>query len=471
MVLNNLFNKIILVMASIACVSSYIFKPGRMFDSDTLWHIKSGEWILSNRTFPTVDTFSWSVPGSPWIAHEWLFELVIGLVAKIHLAGVAVFSALIILVGLYFHWRLINLIVDNKATSTFFYFLTLVLLSPGWSARPQLVGYTLFIIALYVIYRGKERPAMLWLLPPLILLWANCHASVILGLAIIGLEAVLSYAPEFEIGNIKHIPGNRKNLIYVFLSCITASLLNPYGFNLWLFSFKLSFDPTYKNIQEWQPPGSIIEASLIFTILTIAVLFLASRKNKADLSFYILSLITLFGTMTSSRHFIYFVIVWVILLVQLAGKLEFSKKIMSLIGFLMAAVFIIKLLTMSWQGFDSRALAEKAEWPVQAVDWLEANRAEKVFNSYNWGGYLIYRGIPVFIDGRADMYHMAGTENDVFIDYIDFYNFQLPPEDILQKYDVNFILFPSEAWQIHYLEKCGWIEAYRDDTAIVLQKR
>ncbi len=469
MALNNMHNKIILILASAACVSSYIFRPDRMFDSDTLWHIKAGEWIIAHRAIPTTDTFSWTVPGTTWIAHEWLFELAVGLAAKIHPIAIAVFSAVIILVGLYFYLNLINRIVDSETTSMFFYIFALLLLSPGWAARPQLIGYTLFIIVLSLLYRGKESPKVLWLLPIVILLWANFHASVILGLAVIGLEAVLSFAPKFETCNIKHIPGNKKNLIYVLFSCIAASLINPHGFNLWLFSFKLSIDPAYKNIQEWQPPGSIVETSLIFAIITMAIFFLASRKNKADLSFFILSLITLLGTMTSSRHFIYFVIVWVIFLAQLAGKMEYSRIMISLIGVLMAVVFIIKLFTSSWQGFEPRAMAEKAEWPVQAVDWLEENQAERIFNSYNWGGYLIYRGIPVFIDGRADMYHMAGTEEDVFIDYIDFQKFKQPPEDILQKHNVEYVLLPSEAWQVHYLEKCGWSEVYKDEIATVLK--
>jgi hypothetical protein len=302
-------------------------------------------------------------------------------------------------------------------------------------------------------------------------LWANFHASVVLGLAVIGLEAVLSFAPKFETCNIKHIPGNKKNLIYVLISCITASLINPHGYNLWLFSIKLSMDPAYKNIQEWQPPTSLIDTSMIFIFITMVVLFLACRKNKADLMLYVLSLVTLFGTMTSSRHFIYFVIVWVMLLAQLVGKLEFTKRIMSVIVILLAAVFVIKLFTLDWQSYNPRLLAEKAGWPVQAVDWLEENHVERIFNSYNWGGYLIYREIPVFIDGRADMYHMTGTEDDVFMDYIKFNNFELPPEDILQKYNVKFILLPSEAWQIHYLEKCGWSEAYKDDIATVLEIR
>jgi hypothetical protein len=471
MILKNTYNKIILILASFACVSSYIFKPSRMFDSDTLWHIIAGEWILSHHTIPTIDNFSWTVPGSPWIAHEWLFELALSLFSKIHLAGIAVFSALIILVGLYFYWKLVNHLTESETTSTFFYLLSLTLLSPGWSARPQLVGYTLFIIILYIIYNGKENPKKLWALPVIIILWANCHASVILGLSVIGMEAVLSFIPKFEVGNIRHIPGNKKNLIYVLITSTIASLINPHGYNLWIFSIKLSLDPVYKNIQEWQPPTSLTNISVIFIFITIAILFLASRKNKADLSLYILSFITLLGAMTSLRHIIYFVIVWIILMAQIAGKLEFPKRVISIFGSLLAVFFIIKFLTLSWQEYDPRLLAEKAGWPVEAVDWLEENRAEKIFNKYNWGGYLIYRGIPVFIDGRADMYHMAGTENDVFIDYINIFNLKgSPPEDILQKHDVKYILLPNDAWQIHYLEKYGWSEVYRDDIAIVLNK-
>lgn len=459
-----------LVMASIAYVLSYSFRPDRIFDSDTLWHIKAGEWILSHHTVPMTDPFSWSAPGVPWVAHEWLFELALAAVAKINPIGISIFSTVLIMTWLFMYWKLIKITTSSEITTAFFYLLALLMLSPGWTARPHLVGYALFVITLYLLKIGRKEPLKLWLLPAAFLLWANCHASVILGLGIIGLETAISFVPEFETDNLKHTPGNRKNLIYIFISCLLASVVNPHGVNLWFYAFKASSDPAYKSIQEWYPPVSIIYTALIFLTLVLAVVFMAIKNNKVDFLVFVMALLTLFGTMTSVRHFSYFVMVWMLMLAQLVGQLVISRKTITAIGGILAVIFFVKLFDSGWLGNDTRALAEKVGWPVKAVDWLEDHHAEKVFNHYNWGGYLIYRGIPVFVDGRADMYHMAGLEKDAFIDQNNFCDFKQPPEDILEKYDAHYILFPSDAPQMHYLKKFGWKEVFSDEKSTVLER-
>ena len=59
-------------------------------DGDTGWHIRTGEWILQYRSAPTVDLFSFTRPGEPWFAWEWLSDLVMALVHRSWgLAGVA----------------------------------------------------------------------------------------------------------------------------------------------------------------------------------------------------------------------------------------------------------------------------------------------------------------------------------------------------------------------------------------------
>ena len=59
---------------------------------------------------------------------------------------------------------------------------------------------------------------------------------------------------------------------------------------------------------------------------------------------------------------------------------------------------------------NSNRAAVEDRFPVAAVDWLEANdlAEQRIFNAYNYGGYLIWRGIPVYVDGRADVYGDAG---------------------------------------------------------------
>lgn len=459
---------IYIILASVTCVMANVFRPDRVFDGDTLWHIKAGEILLSSGSIPVFDQFSWSASGAPWISHEWLFELLIALVYKAGPMGISLFTALLIIIGLYFYWKLIDSAASSSNIAAILYFLTLIMISSAWTARPHVASYAFLSITLYILMAGKERPAGLWFLPAVILIWANFHASVILGLGIIGLDLMLSFLPGFESENIKNVPGNKKHLVGVFISSLAATFINPHGFNLWIFTFKLSTDPAYKNIYEWQAPESLAYKSMIFLVIMLAILLLSVKKNKADLSMIIVGLLSFFGAMTSLRHFYYFIMVWMLILAQLVGKLEFFRRIITIFGVALSLIFIVNFMQNGWLGNDTRVLAEKAGCPVKAVDWLEENKADKVFNRYNWGGYLIHRGVPVFIDGRADMYHMAGLENDPFIDYINLTNFDQPPEEILQKYDAKYFLFSSHDWQVHYLKKYGWTEVYSDENASVL---
>src|SRR5215475_6106354 len=63
------------------CVAAVIYAillllGGRLLnDPDTYWHIAVGRWIVEHRAFPHVDPFSATVAGTPWIAKEWLSQL------------------------------------------------------------------------------------------------------------------------------------------------------------------------------------------------------------------------------------------------------------------------------------------------------------------------------------------------------------------------------------------------------------
>lgn len=470
MVFKSIKEHVFIILASITCILSYVFMPDRIFNGDTLWHIKAGESILSSGSIPFIDQFSWSAPGAPWISHEWLFELFIALVYKAGPIGISIFSAFLLIVVLYIYWKLIKTASSTSVVAAIFYFFTLLMISSAWTARPYVASYGFLAITLYILLVGKEKPVKLWYLPLVFLVWTNFHASVIMGLGIVGLELLLSFLPRFETENIKNIPGDKKHLAGVFIASTAASLINPHGFKIWYFAYKLSTDPLYKHINEWQSPEALAYKLMIFLIVIMAIVFLAIRKNKADLLLLIVALFSLFGALTSVRHFYYFVMVWMVVLVQLIGKLEISRKTISFLGAALSLVFIMSLLQNGWVGKDTRALAEEAGYPVKAVDWLEDNNADRIFNRYNWGGYLIHRDIPVFIDGRADMYHMAGMENDPFLDYVNLMNFVEPPEEILQKYDARYFLFPVDAWQMHYLKKCGWKEVYADERAMILTR-
>lgn len=457
-----------LALASIAFTLSYTFRATRIFDSDTLWHIKAGEWIISHRAIPTADMFSWSAPGANWIAHEWLFEVILASVSSP--IGIALFSTLLALTGLLLLWKLINMVAEDENTAILFYMLSATMLSVGWSARPHLAAYVFFLLTLYLILKGREKNSYYWFLPPVFLIWANCHASVLMGIGIVGLEAMISLMPKFEAGRINHFKGSQKTA-GVFMACILASLLNPRGAGLWVYAVKMATDPVNKLISEWQAPTSELFLLGMFMPIVMGLTFMAIRKNKADMFLFILSLITLLGAVSSVRHFPYFVITWGILLVQLAGKVEISRKIVSAVP---GALFVMSLVGFINYGLpvnDPRVMAERAGWPVKAADWIEENEADRVFNKYNWGGYLIYRNIPVFMDGRNDVYHLGGAERDAFKDISDFLNFSRPLEEVLDDNKANYVLIEKDAPQVNYLLKLkNWSKVYSDDRAVILAR-
>jgi hypothetical protein len=115
-------------------------------------------------------------------------------------------------------------------------------------------------------------------------------------------------------------------------------------------------------------------------------------------------------------------------------------------------------------GAQAAAVAES--YPVDAVSWLAANRpGERIFNRYEWGGYLGLRqpDRPIFIDGRADVYG-----DDVLIEYVDTISVVGDPQETFDRYDIDHILYPSESTLGRWLnESDRWEVAYEDGVASV----
>ena len=92
----------------------------------------------------------------------------------------------------------------------------------------------------------------------------------------------------------------------------------------------------------------------------------------------------------------------------------------------------------------------EADYPVKACDYILENidlTTARFYNEYNYGSYLIYRGIPVFIDSRADLYapEFSGKEDDIFMDFIDVSSIGVFYEDIFEKYNITHLIMYEDA--------------------------
>lgn len=439
-----------------------------LVDGDTFWAIKTGEWI-SNNGIPHADPFSWTVLGKSWVAHEWLFDFFI---YKFYSAfgyyGIMLFILIGLSLLLHFLWKLYSTENNNIVQTVVLMVIVVFMIKPGIVARPQVFGYMFFVYFFYVLYRKRN---LLWTLPLVTVLWANMHGSVVLGIAMVFLQLV--YDCVYEAAVKKKFTLNAK-LLAVSALVPLFSLLNPYGSKLWAASYLLITNDMNMQIVEWQPPdfGDPLWLFIYLTIVFVAVIVSFYGKHPGDNYKFNLLAVYLAGTfykaITGLRYLPYLAICWGLFVLKMLPDYLFSENKL----FNKKAAGIIALVMVIFIAFTIRSLPasledaiDKKAWPVDAVSRLEDR---KTYNDYKWGGYLIYKGIPVFIDSRADIYW---KDSDVFKDDLDMGRFKTDPLGVLNKYGIEQVIIPSGDPLDIFLERAGWAENYRDETAVIYLRR
>ena len=127
--------------------------------------------------------------------------------------------------------------------------------------------------------------------------------------------------------------------------------------------------------------------------------------------------------------------------------------------------------------FDDKIIDEKT-YPVKASDYILENidlGKARFYNEYNYGSYLLFRGIPVFIDSRADLYapEFSGLENDIFMDFIDTSNIGKFYGDIFDKYNITHVILYKNAKVNMIIEKTqkeDYKKLYSDDNFVVYER-
>jgi hypothetical protein len=401
-----------------------VFVIGRGFfvDPDLWWHIKTGQNILATHHWPTTDPYSFTVAGNPWMAYEWLGEVLLGGVAR--LGGLRGLDALLIVLGsailiaLYAYATLRS--GNSKAgfvTAAALY----VLVTASLSLRPQMLGYLFIILTLIALERFRQnKPRALWFLPILFLVWINTHGSFIVGLGIIfvywaaGLKA-------FRLGGIearRWTPAERLRLAFVFLLCLAVLPVTPYGTRLAVYPFDMAFSQPVNvaSILEWQPMPFNILGGKIFLVFLLAyfglqVAFAFAWRFEELMLF-------LGGTALACLHlrflllFVpFFAPILAMILVRWLPRYERDKD-----KYFLNALLMVGMIAAMVHYFPSKSdLQERVanQFPVRAVEYLRQHSVPgPMFNTYGFGGYLVWSGRKVFIDGRGDLYEHGGVLSD-----------------------------------------------------------
>ena len=250
---------------------------------------------------------------------------------------------------------------------------------------------------------------------------------------------------------------NVRWLLFVFGIAIFTGLLTPLGTTPYTYTYYTLEGNTMQNINEHLPLTLINNTPILCTIVIfLMVMTFAKAKIKLHDLFMISGLtLLMFSSRRQASMF------------ALIGSVAFTRMTTSLIseyidcnvkdlvkkwfnkftGFVMIAVMLILCVHFYKDIKDDEYISESS-YPVDASTWILNNldvENIRLFNEYNYGSYLLYRGIPVFIDSRADLYTQEFNRktmiiNDVFTDFINASSIGVYYEDIFEKYDITHII-------------------------------
>ena len=280
---------------------------------------------------------------------------------------------------------------------------------------------------------------------------------------------------------------NIKWLVLVMIICALTGLLTPLGDTPYTYLYKTMQGNTTQNINEHLPMTIVDETEALSAIvLILAILTFSKTKIKLSDLFMIGGLCYLM--LASRRQVTMFCIIGVLIVNKMiCGLIEIYtnnglekvfKKISNVVGY---TLIIVIMLGISYHFYEPKKdddYIDESAYPVQACDYILENidlTTARFYNEYNYGSYLIYRGIPVFIDSRADLYapEFSGKEEDIFMDFIDVSSIGVFYEDIFEKYDITHLIMYKNAKINMIIEETNdpnYKELYSDKYFVIYER-
>lgn len=451
-------------------------------DPDSHWHIAVGNWMLAHGTVPTVDPFSFTFAGQPWIAKEWLSQLLMAVAFRwAGWGGVTVLAAAAL--GVSFAVMLRLLLRDLRPLpAALFAVAAIVMTVPHFLARPHVLAFPFMLLWVAGLVRAVEerRAPEPWLLLCM-LLWANLHGGFTLGLLLGG-----AFALEALVG--AHDAAERKSLFIAWakfgVGALLAACITPYGPESILVTLRIfGIGDTLAFISEWKSPD-FQKQPLQELILLIALYAALSRGLKLPLLRLLIVLGLLHLYLRYARNAELLAMLAPLALAPLlarqwpalrpdpaAGRgrslAEQAAALARPAG--PAAVVVAVMLCAVFGGFMVRyggITPPASTMPSAAMAYAkQAGLTGRVLNHYNFGGYLIHAGVPTFIDGRGELY--GGDFIKRYADTISLRGGE-SLEKLLETNRIDWTLMPADQPANRLLAHLpGWRQAYADEAAVI----
>ncbi len=485
--------------------------------SDLFWHLAAGRDVIARAAVPSVDPFSHTFAGQPWTNHEWGWDVLFAAVYSIDPECVAWLNLGVVVAV----FALVYLLALRESGSRLAAGAAVWLLAATahWfiDIRPHL--FSLLFVALLLLTRDWRGAPWLW--PAVIVLWANLHAGFAFGVLLVGWLVTTRTLDLARTRQRFVVP--QREWLGVGLS-LAAMLANPWGWTVLGYPLAyLDSESPYRTIVEWLPPELTVDpgnyAGRFWCVAALAALGLplsaGARSPVISLLFVGLAAAV---AIASQNGLPALGVVLALSAAALAAPGRGFLPSVALLGIAMAAtsrrfIPLAALLctpaiahALAWALAQARARvpvlrAPATGWAVTALAlaaalflwrdvrlvpgllerWTQAAfypeaglvylrsviRPARLFNYYNWGGYVMLHApeIKVFIDGRANTVY----GDAIYLEYNAIAAGATGAEALLARYSPDAIFVPLESRLAQKLSGggSGWRNVYLDRLAAI----
>jgi len=481
-------------------------------DNDTWWHLRAGQWIVENGSIPQADPFSFTRLGEEWRYPGWLVEVpLFWLYQLLGPGGLNLWTAGMVALTFWFVWQTLS---GGEFLRAFVIILAATASGIYWAARPYMLTFLFSGLYLYLLesdksiahsqsvaWRGYWR---LWILPVLMIIWANSHGGFAVGIILWGvyfisalIDGLLDIFSRDDresrsfLENLGMVLANRRLQVLgiVGLLLLLGVCINPSGPVMLLYPFKtVGIDVLHQFIQEWQSPDFHQTNVLPFLwLLFLLIVVLGFSKRQISKEGLLLVIGFAYLSFTAGRNIALFSLVAPMVLtrhavplleglsqrlgIRVASQTPIRKTpVMALLNWIILGVLVLAVgvkISQIYPLEPNQAHFEEI-LPIEAVDFIRSEKpAGQMFSSYNWGGYLLWAlpEYPVFVDGRTDVYG-----DELIGEWIRVVQGEEGWQESLDEWGVNLILLEPSRPLLKELASNGWDLIYEDDTAVVYSR-
>lgn len=448
-------------------------------DTDFGWHYRCGKLFFTQAKLCLSNDFSYFLPDYHWAYPSFIYNLTLAAIFdRFGFIGVSLWGSLI------FSLVFMIFLTLNRGPlwlNTFITFLIIGLNQNIFSLgyRSQILGLLFFMLTLSLLGRENRMSRNLFFLPLLFLIWANSHPSFFLGPLTMGLflldKAVSCFNKKYDYRPLAV-------LFLTFAISLGFTAVNPFGLRIYQEVWIHFQAPLNRMIAEWVPPPQWQQ--LLIASLTATALILALKHKQFNYRFLLLLIFTYLALIARRNLPLYYLTVFVVILNQIDLRSFLKAKRRFLENALVTLLFILLVATASLRipktvkfDLDYAIYCQDGlvSLPCAAVDRLRS-KTGRIFNSYEWGGFLIWQlpQMQVFVDGRMPAWRDSEGKSPYAV-FLEIIQAQPGWDKKLEQYGTEYLLIgPGTFLDLALREDKGttypWQEEYRDQAAVIYRR-